>query len=306
MDEIKFKEAYAELAKTDKRALAELIIQYIDPKHITQDIVGMFLNTRSLKPGDALVKKVRRGIEVRQFVPGQTTLSSQLTVKDVVNYNLDGAYAEVSHNLWELESGEIGSVDDIRREMTAKLSDFFAVRVMNALYTLATIDDSINFWYQTAPITRGVLEDAIDGITDVAGSVRAVVGRRTALAPITKFAGYRVPVGGIESTGFVAPIPSVLEEIRRTGWFGVYYGANFISLEQVYDNPFDRNPLIKDNLVVVIGNQCGEFITYGDPKEDQWTEMSTAPPTWHLRVYQQYGMIFDAVENVGIIRLDKP
>jgi len=306
MDEQKFKEAVAQIAKSDKRALAELIVEYVDPKHVTQDIVGMFLNTRSLNPGDALVKKVRRGIEVRQLVPGQDTLASQITVKEVVTYNLDTAYAEVAHNEWEVESGEIGTVDEIRREMMAKLSDFYVVKVMNALYTLATINDSTNFWYVTAPITRSTLEDAIDSIADIAGNVKAVVGRRTALAPITKFAGYRVGVGATEAAGSAVPVSSALEEIRRTGWFGIYYGANFISLEQVYDNPYDRNGLIKDNLITVIGDNCGEFITYGDVREDQWTDMVTAPPTWHIRIYQQFGLLFDRMENVGIIRTDSP
>jgi hypothetical protein len=304
MDQELFKKAYAEVAKTDKHALAELIVEYIDPKHISQDIVGMFLKTRALNPGDALVKKVRRGIEVRQLVPGQTTLASQITLKDVVTYNLDTAYAEVSHNEWEVESGEIGTVDEIRREMMAKLSDFYCTRVMNALYTLAALDSG-NFYHVSSPITRSTLEDAIDLVADVAGSVRAVVGRRTALAPITKFAGYRVGVGALEASGYPVPVPSALEEIRRTGWFGVYYGANFIALEQIYDNPYDRNRLIQDDLIVVIGDDCGEFITYGDVREDQWTDMSTAPPTWHLRIYQQFGLLFDRMENVAIIRTDE-
>jgi len=52
----KFKEAYAAMAKdrTQRDALAALITEYIDPKHVTQDIVGLLLNTRSLKVGDAL------------------------------------------------------------------------------------------------------------------------------------------------------------------------------------------------------------------------------------------------------------
>lgn len=307
MDNEQFKKAYAELAKTDKKALAELIVEYIDPKHITTDIVGMFLNTRTLKPGDSLVKKVRRGIEVRQLVPGQNSLASQITVKESVNFNLDTAYAEVSHNEWEVESGEIGTVESIRAEMIAKLSDYYITKVGNALYTLATINDSLNFYYITAPITRTVLEDAIDYVADVAGSVKGVVGRRTALAPITKFAGYRQAAG---STGTVTDpmvaIPSALEEIRRTGWFGTYYGTNFVALEQIYDNAFDRNPLIRDNLIVVIGGNCGEFITYGDTRQDEWTDMATAPPTWHLRIYQQFGLIFDKMENVAIIRTDHP
>jgi hypothetical protein len=32
MDKEQFKSAYAELAKTDRRALAELIVEYVDPR----------------------------------------------------------------------------------------------------------------------------------------------------------------------------------------------------------------------------------------------------------------------------------
>jgi hypothetical protein len=306
MDELAFKKAYAEVAKKDKNALAELIVEWVEPKHVTQDIVGMFLDTRALKPGDAIVKKVRRGVEVRQLVPGQTTLSSQITIKDVVNYNLDHAYVEVSHNNWEVESGEIGTVESIRAEMIAKLNDYFVTKVMNSFYTLATINDSANFYYHVSDITRTVIEDAIDKVADTAGGVKAIVGRRTALAPITKFAGYRVAVGATESSAPVAPIPSALEEIRRTGFFGSYYGVNnIVALDQIYDNPYDRNALIQDNLIVVVGDSCGEFITYGDVKEDQWLDMSTAPATWHLRLYVQFGLMFDKMENVVIIRVNK-
>lgn len=127
--------------------------------------------------------------------------------------------------------GEIGTVDSIRREMMMKLSDFYNVKVMNALYGLATIGNNLNFYYMTGPITRAVLENAIDYVADTAGSVRAVVGRRTALAPITKFAGYRIAIAGERGAndfGTVA-VPSALEEIRRTGWFGTYYGSNFVN-----------------------------------------------------------------------------
>lgn len=302
MDE-KFKTAYAELAKKDRQALAELIVEYVDPKHVTTDIVGMFLNTRNLMPGDALVKKVRRGVEIRQLVPGQTTLASQINIKDNVNYNLDQAYAEVSHNEWEVESGEIGTVDSIRAEMTAKLSDFYVAKVMTALYTLAAINDSRNFYVNASGITRSTLEDAIDFVADEAGSIRTVVGRRTALAPITKFAGYRIGSASTEgSTTTMVPNPETLSRIQNTGWFGMYYGASFLALEQVYDNPYDRNALIQDDLIAVIGENCGEFITYGDVREDQWTDMSTAPPTWHIRIYQQFGMMFDNLNNIVLIK----
>ena len=51
MDE-KLKESVASLMKEgDRSALAELMVEYVQPQHITTDFIGMLLNTRSLKPG---------------------------------------------------------------------------------------------------------------------------------------------------------------------------------------------------------------------------------------------------------------
>jgi len=258
---------------------------------------------------DALVKKVRRGVTVRQLVPGQDTYASQITIKDLVNYNLDAAYVEISQNQWELENGDIGTVDGIRTEMINKLTDFYVVKLFSLLGSLyASASDTAPtgecdcYDTYTGDITAAALEDMIDEISDKAGGVKAVVGRRNLLAPITKFAGYRVSAELGSGTGyFIVPIPSTLETIQSTGWFGKYYGANFIALDQIYDNAYDRNKLITDDKIFVIGNKCGEFITYGDVKEDEWNEMSTAPPTWHLRIYQQFGMIIDKMENVGVL-----
>lgn len=54
--ENKYKEAIAALMKdkAQRDALAALIIEYVEPGHITNDFVSLLLNSRSLKPGDAL------------------------------------------------------------------------------------------------------------------------------------------------------------------------------------------------------------------------------------------------------------
>jgi len=209
-------------------------------------------------------------VTVRQLVPGQTTLAQQITLRENVAYALDAAYAHVGHNMWEVESGELGTVDEIRRELIAQLSDFYITKVFTAMSTLADVNNPTGWTFSGSTITRTALEDMLDHIRDVAGGVKAVVGRRTALAPITKFAGYRIATSSeVTTPANGMPVPSALEEIRRTGWFGTYYGANFIALEQVYDNPYDRNTLIPDNLILVVGDNCGEFITYGDTREDQ-------------------------------------
>ena len=99
MNENELNTAIAELFKAgDRDALAEMIVEYVQPNHITVDFVSMLLNARSLKPGDSLVKKLRKGIEVRTLVPGSIHLSSEITVTDRVNYILDGSDVKVTYN----------------------------------------------------------------------------------------------------------------------------------------------------------------------------------------------------------------
>lgn len=97
MDELRLKEAFASLVKEGKReALAQLIVEYVAPGHIATDFVSLLMNSRRLNPGDALVKKVRKGINVRTLVPGAVHLASELTVSDRINYILDGADVKVT------------------------------------------------------------------------------------------------------------------------------------------------------------------------------------------------------------------
>ena len=97
MDENKYKEAVASLLKDGKReALAQLIVEYVDANHIPADMMNLLLPSRSLNPGDALVKKVRKGIKVNTLVPGRIHLASEITVSDRINYVLDGADVKVT------------------------------------------------------------------------------------------------------------------------------------------------------------------------------------------------------------------
>ena len=97
MDEKQYKEAIASLLKEGKReALAQLIVEYVQPNHLTSDIANLLLTSRSLNPGDALVKKVRKGIKVNTLVPGRIHLASEITVSDRINYVLDGADVKVT------------------------------------------------------------------------------------------------------------------------------------------------------------------------------------------------------------------
>jgi len=300
MDENKLREAFASLIKDGKReALAELIVEYVQPGHISTDFVSLLLNSRSLKPGDALVKKVRKGIQVRTLVPGAIHLASELTVSDRINYVLDGADVKVHANEWELESGELGTLDEIRTEMMAKLRDFYLGKVFTALTTVWTaVNTPSNFTDVGGSLTAAALKAAIDRINQTTGGVRAVVGTRAVLTPITTFgAGYT------DGTSTSQPVPANIAEIMQTGWLGRYYGAPILALEQDYDNPEDYNALLPTDKVLVIGEKVGDFITYGDVRTKQWSDMRVTPPQWYLELYQQFGLIIDRADGIYVLKV---
>ncbi len=302
MDELELKEAIATAVKEGGReALAQLIVEYANPNHIASDFMSLLLDSRSLKPGDALLKKVRKGLKVRTLVPGSIHLNSEITVSDRMNYILDGAHIGVTANEWELEAGDIGTVSDIRNEMLAKLKDFYYGKVFTALSTVwSATNTPSNYTNVGGAITATALENAIDRINQTTGGVKAVVGSRAAMTPITKF-------GAFWNDHTVSPTvwgnDTAIQRIMETGMLGKYYGAPLVTIEQVYDNPADYNKLIPEDKIIVIGHKVGEFITYGDVKEQQYTNMQVTPPQWNLGIYQQFGMLIDNANGIYVLKV---
>lgn len=300
MDEKQLKESIATLMrdKGQREKLAQLLIEYVQPHHLTVDFISMLLNSRALKPGDALVKKVRKGIKVRTLVPGSIHLKDEITVQERMNFILDGADVGITANQWELDSGELGTVASMRAEMEAKLRDYYLGKVFTMLSTVWTVGNTPdNYVEGGSTITNTVLETAIDQINSTGGGVKAVVGSRAAMTPITKF-------GAFWSDGSnVGYVPERIQEIMSTGMLGNYYGARLIALDQEYDNPQDYNKLIPEDIILVLGNKVGEFITYGPVMSKEWTDMRPTPPYWNLELYQQFGLIVDNAIGIYVIHL---
>lgn len=299
MDEKKLAEAVASMMTDPMKrdALAEIIVEYVQPNHMTVDFISGLLSARRLKPGDSLVKKVRKGIEVRTLVPGAVHLASEITVSERMNYILDGADVKVTYNQWELESGEIGTIQEIRREMAAKLNDYYINKVYTALGTIWSASNTPdNYTSVGSDITATALEAAIDRINQTTSGAKAIVGSRVAVTPITKFGAFWT-----DGTN-VGYDPNDIQSIRQTGWLGRYYGVPIKTVEQVWDNPEDYNKLVPEDYILVIGEGVGEFITYGDVKTKQWSDMNPTPPQWMLEIYQQFGLIID--NAMGIYMLD--
>lgn len=299
MDEKTLKEAFASLVKKgDMSAIAALLVEYVGVNHIPTDFTGLLLNSRSLNMGDALVKKVRKGIKVRTLVPGRIHLASELTVSDRINYTLDGADVKVSANFWELESGELGTVESIKSEMEAKLRDYYLGKVFTALSTIWTaVNTPSNYTNVGGALTATALKNAIDRINQTTTGVKAVVGTRATLTPITTFGA-----GWDDGTStFLHSVPENIREIMQTGWLGKWYGAPIIAIDQVYDNPEDYNALLPTDKVLVVGQSVGEFITYGEVKTKDYADMRPTPPQQYFELYQQFGMIIDRADGIFVL-----
>jgi len=296
------KKALASLSRDEatRHELAEVIIDWIKPNHIPTDLISLFLDTRRLMPGDMLVKKLRKPhIKVRRFVPGTVHLADEIEVTDRINYVLEGHIVKAMCNLWELEKGEIGSVEEIRAEMTGKLVDFYAGKVFALLSTVWTAANTAsNYAEVSTSLTKTALDAAIDEINYRTGSVKAIVGLRSKLLPITDFAGY----GTYDSaTQFSDPI---LTEALRSGWIGQYRGVtNIIGLPQIWDNPEDNDTMIPEDYILVIGHNAGEFVTFGEPKWKEYTDMVPTPPYFILEAWQQWGLVVDKAEGVYVIKI---
>lgn len=290
------KESFEDTGK--RKAFAEMIVEYAEPGHIMTDFVGLLLNTRALKPGDMLVKKVRKGIKVYTFVPGAIPLSSQLTVQDRANYVLDGAVVDVNFSEWDLRSGELGTVESIRSEMQAKMRDYIMGKVFTALTTIWTATNTpSNYTDCGGNVTKVALDAMIETINQTTPGAKAIVGTRQALYPITSFVGWDTYGGTNEM------IEGIAEELRRTGWIGQYRGVPIVVIPQNYDFPDTYNKLIPTDKILVVGTNVGEFITFGEAGSDEWRDPRPIPPQQFVRSWQQFGMIIDSAEGIGVLKV---
>lgn len=296
------KEAVAALLKdsSNREAQAEFFQEFIPVGHITLDYISLLLNTKALKVGDAMVKKIRKGIKVHTLVPGSVHLKSEVTVKDRINYSIDGIDVGVNFNKWELEKGEIGTVEEIRAEMTAKLRDHLFNRVLTALATVWTAGNTPdNYAACATAVDSTTLDSMIDQINQYGGGAKTIIGTRKAVTPISKFAAFWSDT----ATSTVGVSQSVLDEFLRTGKLGGYLGVPIVAVDQVFDNPEDYNALIPDNYVLVLGNKVGDFITYGTPEWKVWDDMRPTPPYTNIECWQRFGMIIDNALGIGVIKI---
>lgn len=306
------RKALAELRNTNRRAFAEVVTEYVDPVFLTLDLMGQFMDTREMQFGEILVKRFRGKYNVQQIVPGQISLGQQITIRDkAVSYNLDILSAGASYNELELRNGGPQfTPEQVRSDVQAALNEKLVLRTWNALSNIWTTANASaltipgaansNFIDASGPLTAAALDAAIDHTNYWAGSVRTIIGTEAALAPLSTFGQYQV-IGASSADGHYVTIngqPALtLENVSPFGKGSKavesYRGVtNIVRVPQIFDHTeYPPLPLLPENFVLVVGDNVGEFLTYGGAQTKEWTDMEPTPPYWHYETWIQFGMM---------------
>lgn len=309
------RKAFAELAKRpDKTALAEILVEYIDPVYLTLDIASAFMTTREMQFGQLNVKRFKGKYHVQQIVPGQITLGEQITVRDkAVSYNLDILAAKAAYNTLELaHGGPAFTPEAVRSDVRKALEEKVLLRTWNALANIWTAGNASaltitgssvsNFLDASGPLTSTVLDQAIDHVNYWSGGVKSIIGTEAALAPLSTFGQYKL-ISGSLSDNYVAINGQPALTFDNVSPYGARKGvesyrgvSNIIRIPQIFDrSEYPPIPLLPTNYVLVVGDNIGEFITYGGPQTKEFVDNEPTPPYWNFETWVQFGMmIWDA------------
>ncbi len=316
-----FKQAVAEVVKTAasangmRTAYSDLVIQTTEPNHLSLDLFSAFLPTVQRNKGDQIGRRVRRGrYPIRTMVPGAKHLHDVLSYQEYYTMMFDRLIAGTSHSVWEIQSGEVGTVEQFRTELRADLFDEIVSKVFSLLTTTWTTAATPNNYLDQSGtgVTLVGLEAMMETILNYSGQVRAIMGSRAALLPIYKFAQYREFVLGGTGTDRVAFPTSALNEFLGTMKVSSYLGVPIIELPQVYRNRLSAGAtsglrdasqrMIPTDKILVIGGQPGEVVLFDGFEYQDYTDPTTQPANYVLHGWQAYGMVIDDVEQIGVIK----
>jgi hypothetical protein len=303
--------ALAELSNKDRKAFAEIITEYVDPVYLTLDLAGQFMSTREITLGDIYVKSFKGKYHVQQIVPGQITLGEQITVRNkALSYNLDILSAKAKYNELELaHGGPAYRPETVRSDVRKALDEKLVMRGWNALGNIWTVANASaltysgssqsNFIDASGPLTSTALDAAIDHVNYWSPGVRTIIGTEQALAPLTTFGQFRL-ISGTNTDSYVTldgQQPGTFQNVSPYGGGSkgveTYRGvSNIVRLKQIFDETeYPKRPLLPTDFVLVIGEDIGEFITYGTAQTKEWTDMEPTPPYWNYETWLQFGMM---------------
>jgi hypothetical protein len=207
----------------------------------------------------------------------------------------------------EVRSGEIGTVDEITREVTNDLVDECVSNVFNLLTTVWSSTNTPSNYIDASStgLTNTVLQTGIENTIDKIGNVRAIVGTRRALLPLYSLAGYVDVLLADGTTRQALPLDEILMERYNTNTVSRYLGIPVVTIPQILGNtlPTINRKLVRDDVVLIVGDNAGEIVLYGAPEDQEFIDGSKQPAEWQYHTWQSFGILLDRPEAITVVKV---
>jgi hypothetical protein len=304
--------AFAEIARSagtsvsGKSALAELLVEVVEPNHLSLDIFNAFLPTSARNEGDYFTRRMRKNkFRARSHVNGTIPLADTPIMNNLWMHVYDQIIVGLSISQQELERGELGTLENLRAQMRMDLFDEIVSRIFNLMTSVWSASTTpSNYTNATSTgLTATVLDNAMENVIERAGMVKAIAGTRRSLLPLYGFASYREFLLSDNTTRTAPYMEQILLERYQTGKVASYNGAPVIEIPQVLEErlPTITRKLVRDDIVVVIGDDVGEAALLGPTVTQDYTDLRVVPPMYFDYMYQKFGIVIDRPERIHVI-----
>lgn len=299
-----------------RSAYAEVVIDVVQPNQLTLDLFSAFMPTVSLNVGDEWGRRVKRGrYPVRTMVPGSKHLTDVTSYVEQYATFYDRLIAGTSHSLWEIQNGEVGTVEQMRTDLRADIFSELVSKVFNILATAWNETDTPdNFEDVGGPLTQTALDSMIEAMLDNGQNVTGIMGTRRALRPLYTFAQYReFELSGTNTDAVGFAVDQAFNEFTNSRRVSRYTGIPVIELAQVSSRRFAPGAtsgdlrgerLLPDNRVIILSEDVGQIATFGETTYQDYTDPQTQPPNYVLHCWQAYGMRVDNMEGIGVLAVN--
>lgn len=240
-----------------------------------------------------------------------------LSYQEYYNFMFDRVIAGTTQSVWEIENGEVGTVDSMRTELRADIFDAIVSRVFSLLATAWTSTATpSNFLDSSATgVTQTGLEAMIETVLLYSGQVKAIMGTRAALLPLYKFSLFRefLLTGVGTDRGF--GVTNAFDEFTKTNKVSSYLGIPVIELPQVYRNDLNaagtsmangfrgvEQRMVPSDKILVIGDNAGQIALMDGFQFQDFTDPSTQPANYILHGWQAFGLVINDIAQIGVIR----
>lgn len=290
-------------------AYSQIVYQTIKPTYLTLSVFEQFLDTGSDLEALRNYKAQIGRYGVEKMTPG-TAHNTQRRSPMITELRVfDRIIAGASRSTWELQSGDVGTTNEIINELSQACVHAVVMEVYKILGSVYnSVDTPDNYLDQTATgITEAGLDTMIDNVLEYSSRVKAILGTRKALQPLYKFAQIRefvLSAGGSgtpDRTAFATP---ALVEYFNTHRVSSIYGIPIIELPNYRDNALPRldAKLLDMNKVIVIGDTAGK-VAIGNEGSQSYFNYEVQPADWYQHIWYDYGVVIDDPRKIGIIKV---